>query len=267
MALALAGAACRSDPSCGARTDHTIVACVDGDPVTATEIGEFVKPAEPVPGQAAPPDPRALAVDAAIRVRLFAAEAERRGLAVADGAPARRRAELNQALIHDEEAKLAPIGDDEAASYYAAHPGEFNKIDKTHVRAIYVDDPARAEAIYRQVEHADDAAFAAAGGEDLGEVHAADYDRALVRAANDLREAGAIAGPVQLDDGRYAILRATSVEMTAQKAYDADVAVSVKNVLAFRRAQAALDALYAQLRAAHRVEVFDAEVALVNAPS
>ena len=233
-----------------------MVACLDGAPVTAAEVTPHLRPDVD--------DPRRAALDAALRVRLFADEAARRGLAAPDGATgAKRRAVLHQALIRDEAARRGAvpdaIGEEEARAYYEANLGRFNKITGVWVRAIFADDRDRAEALRGQVEGAGDEAFP----EDLGEAHQDGVDPALTRAANDLRAEGAIVGPVATSDGRWAILRATRIELEA-KPWDEAMARTVKNHLAHDREAAALDALYAELARSRRVEVFDAALAALS---
>jgi hypothetical protein len=246
-----AAAGCRGDPVCGPRGDHSVVACVDGQPVSAAEVTE-VRGAAP-----------AAALDQAVRIRLFASEAARRGLDAGGGPPARQRAVLYQALVRDEAAKQGAtpeqVSEDEARAYYAAHPGEFNKITQTFVDAVMFDDEAAARA----AQASGDAAFA--GAVEIGEIHADGVDPALTRAGNDLRAEGAIGGPVQLGDGRWALVRALQV-VFEPKPFDALMARTVENSIAHQRELAALDALAATLRAAHRVETFPDELSFVTAP-
>ncbi|HUQ06794.1 MAG TPA: peptidyl-prolyl cis-trans isomerase [Kofleriaceae bacterium] len=236
-----------------------MVACFDANPVTASEVREHLRPGSP----------REAALEAALRVRVFAAEAHERGLEGGDGRDGRSRAVLNQALLRDEVARAKARPDDvsldEARRYYEARPGEFNRITGTWVRGIFAADAAAAEAAYGSVRALDDAAFAAAGGEDLGEAHADGVDPALRRLANDLRAAGDVKGPALLGDGRWVILRATRIELAA-KPFD-EAARDVQHALARRRQEAALDALYASLAGAHRIARFDAELALVPEPT
>ena len=146
---------------CGPRPG--VVACVDDTPVTAASAREHLRPPRTVPGKAAPIDPHTDAVDAAIRVELFAAEARRRGL----GDRRARTAVLNQALIADERARqrLAPadVTDPAIDALLQATPGRVAKIEGVHVRAIYLADAATAEAVYAQAVGLDDAGFAALG--------------------------------------------------------------------------------------------------------
>ena len=58
---------------------------MDGEPITAVELQQFVQPIALRIGADPPPDPRRQALEEAIRVRLFAREGNRRGLKVPDG--------------------------------------------------------------------------------------------------------------------------------------------------------------------------------------
>ncbi len=257
-----------------------MVACFDGQPVTAAEVGEHVRPIAPVDGRTSTASAQAAALKAALRVRMFAAEAARRKLAGGGGRDARSRAVLHQALVRDEASRNAATADqiplDEARRHYEARPGEFNKISKVWVRAIVSESAAAADAAYREVTGRDEAAFAAvaqrisadasaASGGDLGEAHADGIDPAVRRAANDLRAAGDLRGPVPLGNDRWVILRATRIEMVVRPFEE--VARDVQHALARRRETAALDALHGRLEAGHRVVVFDDELARLPEPA
>lgn len=275
--IALAACGGRSAEPCGRRADHSVVACFDGQPITATEVGEHLTL---VGGDGGPRDHAALALDRALRVRTFAAEAKRRGLAGGDGGDARGRARLHQALIADEARRAGATPDavalDDARALYAQRPGLFNKITGVWVRAIFSPDAASAEAARGEAAGLDEDGFAelarriskdpsAAGGGDLGEAHADGIAPALRRAANDLRAAGELSGPVALEDGRVAILRASRVEMTVRPFADAER--DVRNYLARQRETSALEALERQLRSRHRVERFDDALSRLAGPA
>lgn len=270
VVVVLIVAGCRREAApCERRADHSVVACVDARPVTVAEVSEHLRPLSPVDGSASLGSPRQAALEAALRVRVFADEARRRGLAGGgDGRDARSRAVLHQALVRDEVARAHAGPDDvpldEARRYYETRPGEFNKIPAVYVRAIYRRDPAAAEAAYREVRALDDDGFEAAGGVDLGEAHAEGFDPLVRRLANDLRAAGDVKGPVATSDGRWVILRAIRVELQPRPFEDA--ARDVQHALAQRRERAALDALYAKLAPTHRIEVFDDELARLPDP-
>lgn len=248
--------------------------------MTAVEAGEFIRAVEPVDGSAARPSPNRQALEAALRVRVFAAEAARRKLGGGNGRDPRSRAVLNQALIRDETeragATAAQVPLDDARRHYEARPGEFNKVTGTWVRAIFTAQPAEAEAAYREAVGKSDEEFAAiaqrmsadpsaAGGGDLGEAHAKGIDPAVRRLANDLRAAGDVKGPAATSDGRWVVLRATRVELNARP-FD-DAARDVQHRLAKQREAAVLDALYAKLAPAHRIVVFDDEVERLPPPA
>lgn len=213
-------AGCRPEPTCEPRADHSVIACVDGRPVRAADVKEQLREGEA----------RDAAMARAVRVKLFAAEARRRGLAGDSDA------RLHQALIRDEAAKLPAVLDADAHAYYAEHPGEFNKITAIDV-TLLIDGAETA----------------------IGEAHADGVDPAVRRAANDLRAEGAISAPIQLADGRTAQVRADRIRMDV-KPFE-ERAADVRNRLAHDREEAALTALEEQLRAAHAVQIFDAELA------
>lgn len=279
---AFATTACKRDRQCKPRGDHSVVACFDDDEITADEVEPFLRPAMPIPGRAELPDPRPAAVDAAIRVRLFAAEARRRDLPGGDGPEARTRAVLNQALIRAEVKRLGigaeTISDEDAQRYHDEHPDEVSPLEAVRCRAIFVDDPALAEDLYRRAVRAGEQAFAALAGEhsddpsaanggDLGVIDRRDptVDVALIRLALSLRRAGDVGGPVKLADGRYVLLHATAVELD-KKLFEGKVIPSVKNHMAQLREREALDALDAELRGKHDVRVLRDELAKMPVP-
>ncbi|MBL8623384.1 MAG: peptidylprolyl isomerase [Myxococcales bacterium] len=257
---------------CGPRPG--VVACVDDTAVTVATAREHLRPPRPLPGKAAPTDPRADAVDAAIRVELFAAEARRRGL----GDRRARTAVLNQALIADERARqrLAPadVADAAVDALLQAAPGRVAKIEGVHVRAIYLADAATAEAVYAEAVGLDDAGFAAlaqarsrdpsaASGGDLGVIDDDHSPIELVRAATPLAEAGALTGPVALADGRFAILRAVDVTVRAEP--PEQLRPRAREYLAHQAEEQALAALAAHLEGARRVRRFPEAFAAVTA--
>lgn len=196
------------EPGCGAKSDHSVIACVGDDAVGRAEVEAFVRKPLPVPGKATVPDPRMAATEAALRVRLFAREAVRRGLHVpASRSAAIRRGRLNRALIFDELKRsgisAAAVTDAEAGARYTARPGRFNKIHRAYCRAIFVRDAATAEAVYTRVRGADDARFArvarevsvdpsAADGGDIGEIHRPGIDPDVRTLGNTLHAVGDI---------------------------------------------------------------------------
>ncbi len=267
--------------SCGPRDDNTVIACVDGAAVTRDEVIEHLKRPQPVRGHADLPDPHPLAVEAALRVSLFAAEARRRGLEVhGGGSAAVQRVRLYRALIQQELERRgispAAISDDEARQIFHDRPTKFNEIVGVTGRAIFVADARTAESVFRRVDGASREAFADAArelstdpsaerGGLITDLRGDDVDPALRRLGNSLRTEGEVAGPVRLGDGRYVILMADKLDV-AVTPFDASVAARVKNTVAHEREAAAADELYAALRKRARVRVFPAAVAALPAP-
>lgn len=266
---ALALAACgggKSAAPCARRADHGVVGCFDGQPVTAAEVREHVRPAEPVRGRAVAPPASEEAWRRAMRVRMFAAEAVKRKLAPGDGRDARSRAVLYQAFVRDENERVGTtwttISLADARARYEARPGDFNKVTQVRVSGMFVDGDARdAEARFLTVAGLSAADFMRAGGQDLGEAHADGIDPAIRWAANDLRAAGDVGGPVALADGRWVILRADDVTM-APRPFE-EVATDVQHRIASEREAIWMEALDSVLSAEHQLAPFTDELARV----
>lgn len=270
IASALAGFACRDAPRCGPRADHAVVACVDQTAITAAAAREHLRPPRPLPGRATPPTPAERAVDDAIRVQLFADEASRRGLAPRSARVAVRHRALVDHLAATSGRTPAEISDDEAAAAYAATPGRYGKVEAVRARAIYLAEPAAAEATYQAAVGADDAGFAAlaqgrsrdpsaAAGGDLGAIDEHTATKELVRLASELRHPGDLLGPRLLDDGRYVILRAT--EVTVRPEPLAGALPRVKATLARAALEEQVAAEAARLALGRRVTIFADAVA------
>ncbi len=276
VASALAAWGCGDEPACGPRADHAVVACVDDTAITAAAAREHLGPPRPVAGRAAPPSPAERAVDDAIRVQLFADEASRRGLAARSLRAAVRHRALVDHLAASSGRRPAEISDDEATAAYAAAPGRYSKVEGVRARAIFLGEPAAAEATYAAAVGLDDAGFAAlaqarsrdpsaAAGGDLGLIDEHTATKAMVRLASELRHPGDLLGPRLLDDGRYLILRAT--EVTVRPEPVADALPRVKAALARATLDERVAAEAAQLRASRRIRIFADAVAHLASPS
>jgi hypothetical protein len=271
LTLAVASSACGdTNVACEQRAD--VVACVDDVAVTRAEAEAHLHFRPPLPGQAALPDARKIAVDEAVRVRLFAGEARARGLRAPEAAtPAQQTAALNQALIRDELARqrigAEHISDDEARRFYEANPGRINTVDAVHCYALYTDSAERAEQLYRELSGAGRDAFVAAGGADVGTIRRLDRSANLdmLRLASTLRAPRAIAGPVRTADNRYLLLYADALEMNVAP-FEGTVVAQTKNLISRERERAALDALFQRLRAAKRVAIVQSAVAMLPVP-
>jgi hypothetical protein len=280
LALVVSAAACGNEQvPCEQRPG--VVACVDGTPVMRPDVEAHLEYRGSLPGQATPLDARRVAVDEAVRVRVFAAEAAARGLRAPDGTPpAQRAAVLNQALIRDERARqrigAEHVSDDEARRFYDANPGRINTVDAVHCYALYTDTPQRAEQLYRELMSAGrDGArdgvvrdrLIAAGGTDIGTIRRLDESKSvdLLRLAATLRTQGAIAGPVRAADGRYLLLYADALEMKVAP-FEGTIVARTKNLIARERERAALDALAQRLRAKTQISIVQAAVDALPVP-
>jgi hypothetical protein len=76
--LMLTAGASPAEPS--ALSQEPIVARIDGEPIYASEVERYLRPAPPRISAAPPVEPRLEALHRALRVRLFTREAARRGL-------------------------------------------------------------------------------------------------------------------------------------------------------------------------------------------
>jgi len=275
---------CSSNKSvCKPAADHSVVACLDGKPVLRADVKKHVVLSVHVPGKAARPDERTVALERELRVRLFAAEALRRGLEAPAGiTQVRRRTVLHRKVIADEMKRLnigpTHIDDKAARSFYTANIGTFSKMLSMSCRAIFVKDAATAEKLFKQVEAGDEAKFvalakkssqdsSAAEGGDIGIINRnnPNTDIELIRLSTGLRKQGAVGGPVKLSDGRFVILYVSAVHFR-EKPFSATQAHRAKNHMTRVRKLAALDKLFAELRGKSKVRVFASELERIPRP-
>lgn len=290
FALALAGVptlapACKraaQPTSCRKPGDASVVACVDGAPVSRAFAEQFMREPWWVPGSATLPDPRREALDRAVRTTLFAAEAKRRGLKLAAGV-ADAPASWAQAYVADEMRKRGlsreSISDDEAARHYEANKELFNQVDEVDARVIAFDDPKLAERVYAEAAKADSAGFRAlvekhsvdaktkAAGGARKIIASTDEDRPMLRVALAVRKPGVVAGPFKAQDGRWYLLRIETSPVEHAKPLDELLRTTVKNALLDDRRRALADELDAALRAKAKVELFDDAVAQIAVPA
>ncbi|UJR81377.1 peptidylprolyl isomerase [Sandaracinus amylolyticus] len=248
-----------------ARADgDVIVAHLDGQPVLASEVQLHLRPAPPRIGAGPAIDPRRVALDEAVRVRLLAREARRRGLAPLDGPPALVQSSLVRALVDEESARRgvpAPeaIPEDELRRFVENHIDRLDTPSEILVAAIVVTDAALAERLLAQADRADGSGFArlvaahsidAASRARAGVLapvreHDHELDRAVFQVAWQLRRPGMV-GLAEAHDGRWLVLRAMRVERPARPWET--FAARARNLLARQRRDEVVDALMVQLR-------------------
>lgn len=253
------------------------VAMVDGEPVWVSDVQAHVRPVGPRVGSGPAIDPRRRALDNAIRVRLFAQEAKRRGLFAPTGPAAVVDAHLVQGLLRQERQRrgisAANIADDAARSYYRQHLLLFNRPEAVRVLAIMIKDPNLAETVLRQAGGTSEQEFKA-----LAARHSTDrppwlrrgaleldahqigtppggIDPALYPVAFSLRRPGEV-GLAKGTAGRYYVLRATKLDVVYER-WSASLAQRVRNLMVWEAEQRAAGELDRQLRARATIMVND----------
>lgn len=255
-----------------------VVATVDGDPITAVELQQFVQPAALRIGADPLPDPRYQALEDAIRVRLFAREGKRRGLKAPEGRAAFVRAHLHQALIRavlDERGiSVDAVDDERAKAYFEAHRAEILKVASVQVRAVMVEDAALAERLLQAAagigaetfghlvaKHSLEADSKKNGGliDPFDHDHIEGVDKrfgaAVVGVAFGLRRAGQV-GLAQNSNGQYYVLRAEQVQLDPSPwPWTNDLARRVKHLVVYEQREQVLKDLYKRLRADVRISI------------
>lgn len=258
-----------------------VVATIDEQPIVTSEVDMHLRSVRPRVGAAPPVSPQTDALNAAIRVKLFAREAQRRGIQVADGPAALVEAHLVQTLIEQEleTQNVDPnrISDAEAQQYYDQHQEYFNQVHLVELAAIAVPDLALAEQLLHQADGATDAHFnqlvaqystdpaSRARNGYLTTVderrehasgttpHADPGEKEFTPVAMSLRKVGQ-AGLAQGSDGSYYVLRATKLEMT-RRSWNDSLKLRIKNIMIEERQEHILSALEQQLRRAVHLSI------------
>jgi hypothetical protein len=283
--VALFAAGCHSSKKrCGSlRSD--VVACVDGTPVFGPEVGQLMREHSWSDGSARIPDPRRAAVEQAIRLVLFAREAQRLSLPMPQvdlTAPVQATAVRARAFIDHEtrQAKLSPeeVPEADVNRTMAENDWWFRKLEDVRISGIAIADPARAEEIYKSASkattsdefrssvasHSEDAESKLKGG-DLGRPPENErYRQRLIAIHRDIKP-GRIFGPVREMDGYYWIVRIDDVKLGEfRKEISPEERVRrTRRYLALSRADKMLESHAVRLRAAAPVEIYDAELAKV----
>ena len=247
-----------------------VVGSVEGEPLYGSDVAVYLRPAPPRVGAARPPDPRMAAAESAIRNRLLAREAKRRGFR-AVGSKRLAEASLVQGLVGAELKRrgvsVERVRDSEARQWYESHREPLAALQSVELSAIVLDAPDAAEALLERSERATDEEFAAlvarhsvdkASREQGGRFATIDgegagAEAAVVAVARWLRRAGAV-GLARGSDGRSYVLRATRVQMKVPE-WDESMAARARNFVFQRQREELVEALAAPLRKAARVEL------------
>jgi len=159
--------------------DDSVVATINGQEVTEADLKMAESELGPQFGQLPEAQRRAAALSAMIDVRLFAAEAEKEG--IADSDDFQRRAEyLRQRALHSayvDETVVKPITEEELRARYDEEISKIPQKEEVHARHILVETEEEAKAIVKQLDEGGDFAEiakekskdgAAQNGGDLG---------------------------------------------------------------------------------------------------
>lgn len=277
MALASDDAVSPSNGKTDAPADSSVVATMNGQPISARKVQEFWQPRPYRVGAAPSPDPRQEALDRALRVRLFANEASRRGVVAPQGTEAFARAFLNQALIRAEMKRLglsdAVIDEKEARAYFDAHRSQMLKFYSAALQVIVVADAPTAERLLRKsigvstkafgqmarqysVDEASRQKDGAIGTFDLKDYKhdiLARFGHEVMGLSTALRTAGEV-GMAQGDDGRWVLMRADQVVLEPLTWND-NLAQRAKSALVRERSEYVLADLERRLRAAANIKI------------
>jgi len=283
--VAVFAAGCHSSKKrCGSsRSD--VVACVDGTPIFGPEVSQLMRQQGWSDGSAHIPDPRRAAVDQTIRLLLFAREAQRLSLPMPQvelAAPVQATAIRARAFINHEtqKSKLSSEEVPEADVQTAMADNEwwFRKLEDLRISGIAVADPKRAEDVYKSASkvrtsdefkalvasHSEEEESRVKGG-DLGHPPESEtYRQRWITINRDIKP-GRVFGPVRETDGHYWIVRIDEVRLGEfRKEVSPEERVRrTRRYLAISRSEKMLEAHDLRLRAAARVEIYDAELAKV----
>ena len=278
--LVQGGAALAAAAAAGAGDE--VAGSLNGEPVYLWEVEAHLRPAAPRVGTDPPPNPRRLAFDEAVRVRLLVREARARGLAGGEGPPDLVEARLVQALLRQETERqgIEPqaISEEEARSFYAAHRIEVSSIRSAEIAAITVVSPDLAEELLERAAGASAAQFLSlvehhsvhpskGSGGRLATIDkdGRGLEAPLARVAVGLKVAGAV-GLAQGSDGLHYVLRATAVELE-ERPWDAELAQYTRNLMAFTRREEAVRGLLARLRGGASIEIEERVLDRLPVPS
>lgn len=296
LVLVLLALACATAPSagCSKKTTATTttpanpaVAWADEQPVSSSAVALHIKPPAPWVGVAKPVEARQAALDEAVRVVLFAHEAERRKLQPAAGSAEAVRASLVQKLIADELKARGrvpeSISDDEAKAFYEQNRHRFNQPERFQLGDIVVESAELAEKLLGRAAQATNEAFAEMAREHrvdsdprersgtYGWVLASGKDERgnqlpmpLFRVARRLVLPGMV-GLAQTADGRYHVLRAIATDVDYVP-WDKDI-MRIKNVMTREIRESLLDALDRSLREQHRIRVDQKALETLTVPA
>jgi hypothetical protein len=263
--LALGAAGCTGDR---VDDDPAVVATVGGTPITIGTVDKYLPldDGPPVHTEVAPPRPRQVALDKAIRDELFAKEAQARRL---PSTPEGGRSGRIRALIEQERAAhrltAEHIGDEPARNWYEERHHLFDSVASMAVTWARLENEHSArELLGRASGMGQENVLAAleerrvSGVGDFGTAtmeHDGDgVDDYVARIAFALPQAGKT-GIVEGDNGQWWFARVDTVRLIAPP-WDETFAHRIKTAMAWDAEQRHLTELETELRAKWEVRIF-----------
>jgi len=226
-------------------------------------------------------------LDSLVRFEILASEGQRRGLDKDPEVVRTMKSVMVQKLMRDEFDRTVPpesITDAEMKTYYDANLKEYVKAEEVRASAIVVKSAAQARKIAAEAQG--DAGKTNKGFRDLVQKYSTDektkvrggdlryFPRtaepgvelppaAVVKAAFDLPQTGAVSGPVDAGDGTWWVLKLTGHRKAMTKSFD-DVKQSIRSKLHREKRLAAQEEFVTNLRGKAKIEVFDDNLAKVR---
>lgn len=292
FSAAILASGCGGDQEGSPPEPSEIVAEVNGRTLLVRDVVDHLSPPDPAMDIGAPVNPRRQALDAAIRVDLFAREAQRRGMKVPEGPPQIAKSQLVQSVIRQELRDLEVPSEGSVAraqSFYEERPELFNgdRVVSVSLSALVVEDAKTAERLSDQAdgisddgfttlvnEHSVDAATRSNEGRFTTLVHggkgpAVDQgdklDAELSAVGWSLRRPGQV-GLARDSGGRYYVLRAEKVDI-AVRTLDEELMNHVEGVVEIERREHALQQTEVELRENADISVDEAILYSIPVPA
>jgi peptidyl-prolyl cis-trans isomerase C len=226
-------------------------------------------------------------LDSLIRFEVLAAEAGKRGLDKDAEVIRTMKSVMVQKLMRDEFDKTVPpesITDAEMKTYYDANQKEYVKQEEVRASAIVLKSASQARKVAAEAQG--DAGKTNKGFRDLVQKYSSDEKTkvrggdlryfartaeagmelppaAVVKAAFDLPQTGAVSGVIDAGDGTFWVIKQTGHRKAMTKSFD-DVKQSIRSKLHREKRLAAQEDFVTNLRGQAKIEVFDDNLAKVR---
>lgn len=289
---AILASGCSNERVAAPPEPDAVVAEVGGRHLLVRDVLNHLSPPDPATDIGEPINPRRQALDAAIRVVLFAREAERRGIKASEGPPQIVQSRLVQSVIRQELSDLdLPLEESgtEARRYYEEHSELFNGdgIVSVSLSALVLEDAETAERLLSRADGIGDDAFVelvsehsvdegtrskegrfavlvdSKGGPAVEQGD--DIDEELLAVGWSLRKPGQV-GLARDSAGRYYVLRADKVDI-AVRTPDEELMTYVAGVMELERREHALQQTEEELRKNTDIVVDEATLYSIPVPA